>query len=114
MRLLSGHWSLVSLWERLRRTPPKFSCGEGCNKGMGKCAAIWAERWSVACASKKINAMSSASVLALLGVNRELLAVDQELAKNIPAQCKLAALDAVKTQVKVLEDGLADHFFGWL
>ncbi|KAJ7835493.1 hypothetical protein B0H13DRAFT_2108129 [Mycena leptocephala] len=93
MRLLSGHWSLVSLWERLRRTPPKFA---------------------IACASKKINAMSSASVLALLGVMRELLAADPELAKNIPAQCKLAALDAVKTQVKVLEDGLADHFFGWL
>lgn len=114
MRLLSGHWSLVSLWERLRRTPPKFVCGEGCNKGKGKCAAVWAERWSVACASKKINAMSSASVLALLGVMRELLTADPELTKNIPAQCKLAALDAVKTQVKVLEDGLSDHFFGWL
>ncbi|KAJ7835061.1 hypothetical protein B0H13DRAFT_2426141 [Mycena leptocephala] len=82
-------------------TPPKFSCGEGCNKGMGKCAAIWVERWSVTCASRKINAMSLASMLALLGVMHELLAVDQELAKNIPVQCKLAALDAVKIQVKM-------------
>ncbi|KAJ7250037.1 hypothetical protein B0H12DRAFT_1185912 [Mycena haematopus] len=111
MCLLSGHWSLVSLWERLRRTPPKFECADGCKK---RCAAIFGERWAAAATSKKINGMSSASVLALLAAVHDQLAVDQELTKNIPSQCKLAALEAVKKQAQTFEDGLADHFFGWL
>ncbi|KAJ6585469.1 hypothetical protein B0H19DRAFT_1109742 [Mycena capillaripes] len=111
MRLLSGHWSLVSLWERLRRSAPKFECGEGCT---GRCAAVLNERWGVAAASNKINGMSSASVLALLAAMRDQLAADQELKKSVPPQCRLAMLDAVTKQAKVFEDGLADHFFGWL
>ncbi|KAJ7017890.1 hypothetical protein C8F04DRAFT_1276234 [Mycena alexandri] len=110
MRLLSGHWSLVSLWERLRRAPPKFSCAQHC---AGRCVLAMEERWRVAAASSKINALSSASVLALLAAMRDLLVVDQELTQ-IPAQCKLAALEAVKSTAKLVEDGLADHFFGWL
>jgi len=53
-------------------------------------------------------------VLALLAAMRDQLGADHELTKNIPPQCRLAALEAVKNQVKNLEDGLADHFFGWL
>ncbi|KAF7326615.1 hypothetical protein MVEN_02598200 [Mycena venus] len=114
MRLLSGHWSLVSLWERLRRNPPKFECADGCTTGNRRCAAVFGERWSFAAASKKINAMSSADVLALLAVMRDQLAADHEMTKCIPPQCKLAALEAVKKQANTYEDGLADHFFGWL
>ncbi|KAF8215051.1 hypothetical protein K438DRAFT_1659905 [Mycena galopus ATCC 62051] len=116
MRLLSGHWSLVSLWERLRRSPPKFECTEGCGGASGKkrCAVVFGECWGAATTSKRMNAISSASVLELLVAMRDQLAADQELTKNIPAQCKLAALEAVKKQAKIFEDGLADHFFGWL
>ncbi|KAJ7213996.1 hypothetical protein GGX14DRAFT_444743 [Mycena pura] len=114
MRLLSGHWSLVSLWERLRRTPIKFTCAQGCRPGRGGCAATWGERWGVAATSEKINAMSSASLLTLLAAMRDQLAVDQELANNIPPQCKRNALDALVKHAAHLEDGLADHFFGWL
>ncbi|KAJ6499559.1 hypothetical protein C8R47DRAFT_1009381, partial [Mycena vitilis] len=108
MRLLSGHWSLVSLWERLRRAPPAFECGCGGKR----CARVFGERWGVAGASKKVNALSSAAVLALLGAMRELLAADQEMKNFMPPRCRLAALEVVKNQVKVFEDGLADHFFG--
>ncbi|KAJ7133506.1 hypothetical protein C8R44DRAFT_870887 [Mycena epipterygia] len=111
MRLLSGYWSLVSLWERLRRSAPKFAaCTEG--RG-GACAAVWDARWGVAAVSDKVNALSSASVLALLGTMRDQLAADPEL-KGIHPQCRLAALGAVKKQAEDLEDGLADHFFGFL
>ncbi|KAJ7506759.1 hypothetical protein B0H11DRAFT_1794689 [Mycena galericulata] len=111
MRLLSGYWSLVSLWERLRRNPPKFVCACG---GGGQCAKAWGARWGVAAASERINALSSASVLALLAAMRDQLGTDHDLAKSISPQCRLAALEAVKMQAKSLEDGLADHFFGWL
>ncbi|KAJ6504754.1 hypothetical protein C8R47DRAFT_1066932 [Mycena vitilis] len=84
MRLLSGHWSLVSLWERLRRAAPAFECGCGGKRG------------GVAGASKKVNALSSAAVLALLGAMRELLAADQEMKNSMPPRCRLAALEAVK------------------
>ncbi|KAJ7740202.1 hypothetical protein DFH07DRAFT_892016 [Mycena maculata] len=112
MRLLSGYWSLVSLWERLRRTPPKFACATGgCNGG---CATAWSERWRAAAAAERVNALSSASVLSLLAAMRDQLGADHEPARSMPPQCRLAALDAVKKQASNLEDGLADHFFGWL
>ncbi|KAJ7696712.1 hypothetical protein B0H17DRAFT_390422 [Mycena rosella] len=114
MRVLSGYWSLASLWERLRRAPPKFVCAEGCARGKGRCAGVWKERWGVAVASERAGALSAASVLALLATVRELLAADQELTKNAHPQCRLAALDALKTTAQGVEDGLADHFFGWL
>ncbi|KAK7022161.1 hypothetical protein R3P38DRAFT_2959716 [Favolaschia claudopus] len=110
VRLLSGHWSLVNLWERMRRAPPTFECQVAC-KGR-RCAVVWGERWRVAVASDKICGIGSASVLALLAAMRELLAADKELAGILPAQCRLAALDAMKNQVKAFEDGLEDHFFG--
>ncbi|KAF7348201.1 hypothetical protein MSAN_01773200 [Mycena sanguinolenta] len=111
MCLLSGHWSLVSVWERLRRIPPKFECTSGCGK---RCAVVFGERWAAATISEKVNGTNSASVLALLGAMRDQLAMDKELTKSIPPQCKLAALQAVNTQVIIFEDGLVDHFFGCL
>ncbi|KAJ7143631.1 hypothetical protein C8R43DRAFT_1097543 [Mycena crocata] len=111
MRLLSGHWSLVSLWERLRRSPPRFVCVSGC---AGRCAAAWAERWGVATTAERVTRLSSANVLALLTAMRELLALDKELPKMMAALCKVAALESVRTQRKTVEDGLADHFFGHL
>ncbi|KAJ6508268.1 hypothetical protein C8R45DRAFT_966787 [Mycena sanguinolenta] len=111
MCLLSGHWSLVSVWERLRRTPPKFECTNGCNR---RCAVVFGERWAAATISEKVNAMNSASVLALLGAMRDQLVMDKELTKGIPPQCKLAALEAVNMQANTIEDGLVDHFFGCL
>ncbi|KAJ6555201.1 hypothetical protein DFH09DRAFT_987668 [Mycena vulgaris] len=114
MRLLSGYWSLVSLWERLRRNPPKFECAEGCTKGKGRCAAVWGERWSLVAAGEKVNALSSASVLALLTTMRDQLVTDPEATKNMHPHCRLAALEAVRKHARNLEDGLADHFFGWL
>lgn len=114
MRLLSGYWSLVSLWERLRRAPPKFECAAGCPKGRGRCATVWGARWGVAAASDRANALSSAKVLALLSTVRDLLAVDKEVMTELHPPCRLAALEALRTQTRDLEDGLADHFFGWL
>ncbi|KAJ6622654.1 hypothetical protein B0H10DRAFT_2013738 [Mycena sp. CBHHK59/15] len=114
MRLLSGYWSLVSLWERLRRSPPKVACAAGCKMAKGHCAAVWAERWAAAAASEKAIALSSVSVLALLAAMRDQLGTDQELAKRASAQCRLAALDALQKTSIEFEDGLADHFFGCL
>ncbi|KAJ7643635.1 hypothetical protein FB45DRAFT_783214 [Roridomyces roridus] len=114
IRLLSGHWSLVNLWERLRRQAPKFSCAAGCSTGKGECARMWAARWAVAAGSERVNALSSASVLALMASMRDQVTLDVELTKSLPVGCRLAALDAVKAQADKVEEGLADHFFGWL
>jgi hypothetical protein len=112
MQLLAGHWSLVSLWERLRRAPPTFECE--CGEKNRRCVKAFAAAWDAAAASKRITAMSSASVLALLATMREVLAADAELSNNMPTGCRAKALEAVRVQAGVFEDGLADHFFGWL
>ncbi|KAJ7696715.1 hypothetical protein B0H17DRAFT_1197822 [Mycena rosella] len=102
--VLSGYWSLASLWERLKRAPPKFTCAEGCVGGKGRCVGVWKERWGVAVASERAGALSVASVLALLATVRELLFADQELKKNVHPQCRLAALDALKTTAQGVKD----------
>jgi hypothetical protein len=53
-------------------------------------------------------------VLALLAAMRDQLAADQELKEKVAPQCRIAALEAVKMTASEVEDGLADHFFGWL
>ncbi|KAJ6583898.1 hypothetical protein DFH09DRAFT_1308620 [Mycena vulgaris] len=90
MRLLSGYWSLVA-------------CGSACGATRPSSAA-----W------ERANTLSSASVLALLTTVRDQPATDQEATKNMYFECRLAALEAVRKHARSLENGLADHFFGWL
>ncbi|KAF7314524.1 hypothetical protein MKEN_00925500 [Mycena kentingensis (nom. inval.)] len=108
-RLLSGHWSLVSLCEQLRRVPTKFICACG-----GTCAKTWAERWSAAARSERVGAIRAAALLSLLGTMQQMLGVDAELAAGMGKECRKAALEAFTSRARELEDGLPDHFFGWL
>jgi hypothetical protein len=46
IRLMSGHWSLVNLWDELRVTSPKFEKGaNGCVYHNAGCVSIWAAKW---------------------------------------------------------------------
>lgn len=114
MRLLSGHWSLVNFWERLRRNPPKLVCVEGCpNKTRhGACEEVWRARWDAAAASRKVLNFSSANVLGILACMHDLLGADKDLAKSVGARCKVTALDALQHTREELDKGMADHFFG--
>ncbi|CAK5283859.1 unnamed protein product [Mycena citricolor] len=112
MRLLSGHWSLVSLWERTRKSAVNFACE--CSGVKSLCADLWVQRWKCAVTSDRVNALSSGSILRLIALVGDILAADQRLKEEMSPGCRRNALAAVKTRAEEIEEGIADHFFGWL
>ncbi|KAF8157954.1 hypothetical protein B0H34DRAFT_655886 [Crassisporium funariophilum] len=112
LRLLSGHWSLVSLWERLRLKPILLPMGSTCTADVhSRCRATWERRWTSAAGWKRILGLSSADVLALLDCLRDQLSGDEDLKAGINSDCRLAGLEALKGLKEKTKEGLADHFF---
>ena len=109
-RLLSGHWSLTRLWERLRVNPPKFERSDGCTYHQHGCLATWAQLWRDVGKSEITIACASADVLERLKRMEEQLIVHQDLSMALTPQCKRRALLALKATTKEVQDGLADHF----
>ncbi|KAF7299833.1 hypothetical protein HMN09_00990200 [Mycena chlorophos] len=110
-RLLSGHWSLVSLCEQLKRRAVAFVGPEGC---AGQCSSVWMERWAAIARSERVGGLRAAALLRLLGAIRQMATADAEIKARMCEGCRQAALDALEKRALELEDGLADHFFGWL
>jgi len=109
-RLLNGHWSLVSMWERLRLKPIDLPRSTKCTEeGHVKCAALWERRWISAAGWKRIMSISSADILALLACLRDQLMNDDDL-KAMDAECRLAGLEALKNFRLKTREELADHF----
>ena len=113
MRLLSGYWSLVSLWERSRLKPIKIPQASSCtSEAHQRCSVTWERRWVSAAGWKRILGLNSADVLGLLACLRDQLSGDEDLKTGTNSECRLAALDALKAFKVTVQDGLADHFFG--
>lgn len=113
MRLLSGYWSLVSLWERSRLKPIELVQAPSCtNEAHQRCSITWERRWVSAAGWKRILGLNSADVLGLLACLRDQLSGDEDLKVGINPDCRFAGLEALKALKIKLQDGLADHFFG--
>jgi len=111
IRLMSGHWSLVNLWDRLRVSPPKFEKGaNGCVYHNNGCVSIWTAIWLEVGKSEKTLAFGTADVMGRLRCMEEQLSWNQELATSLTPQCRKAALAALQEVVKDVEERLADHF----
>ena len=112
MRLLTGHWSLVNMWERLRLKPISLPMGKSCcAETHTKCIASWERRWISAAGWKRIMGLNSADTLALLSCLRDQLSNDDDLKSALEPGCRLAGLNALKAFREKTQDGLADHFF---
>lgn len=115
MRLLSGYWSLVSLWERLRLNPIPLPRSSACSVEMhGKCASTWSRRWTSAAGWKRILGHSSADVLGLLDTLRDQLLNDDDLKSWLHCDCRTTGLDEIKKLKEKTKEGLAEHFVGCL
>ncbi|KAF8963026.1 hypothetical protein BDZ97DRAFT_1702033 [Flammula alnicola] len=112
MRLLTGYWSLVSLWERLRLKPIELPMAASCSaEAHVKCAATWERRCISAAGWKRILGINSADILALLACLRDQLSNDDDLKAATNPECRLAGLEALKALRTKTQAGLADHFF---
>ncbi|KAH9947432.1 hypothetical protein B0H21DRAFT_691983 [Amylocystis lapponica] len=110
LRLLSGHWSLVRLWEHVRTAPPKFQRPDGCTYHQQGCLSTWAAVWLEVGKSETTLRYSGADVVGRLRSMEEQLSMHVDLGSSLTPQCKRRALLALKATVKEVQDGLADHF----
>ncbi|KAF9481113.1 hypothetical protein BDN70DRAFT_876715 [Pholiota conissans] len=112
MRLLTGYWSLVSLWERHRVKPLELPKGKSCSdKKHIECMANWNRRWISAVGWRRILDLSSADILGLLECLRDQLLNDDDLKAALEPECRLAGLEAIRALRTKTKEGLADHFF---
>jgi hypothetical protein len=113
MRLLSGYWSLVSLWERTRLKPIELPQSTSCtSETHQRCSATWERRWVSAAGWRRILGLNSADVLGLLACLRDQLSGDEDLKMGTNSDCRVAGLEALRALNVEIQDGLADHFFG--
>lgn len=110
IRLLSGHWSLTQLWERLRTSPPTFTRPDGCTYHQHGCLSTWTTVWATVGKSEQTLRFRTADVVTRLRSIEEQLCVHTDLQCALTPQCKRRALLAVKATIKEVQDGLADHF----
>ncbi|KAG1879156.1 hypothetical protein F4604DRAFT_1891821 [Suillus subluteus] len=100
IRLLSGHYALGRLWERLPSEPPVISHSPRCTGGaQARCNQAWAALW------RSTLDMGQSVTKAL--VEREI--PTQGMLDGMP-WCKDNVLSAVAGKVKEVQESLADYF----
>ncbi|TFK52304.1 hypothetical protein OE88DRAFT_1657494 [Heliocybe sulcata] len=122
IRLLSGHYELSQLWEKLPMNPPVLIHSVKCSSPP-RCSKAWAALWKgVLEKGSQIVPTRYADVLGKLavaeGIVKTLLDMvgagpvsgSQESGLSIALCCKENALAATSLKIKEIEDGLAEHF----
>lgn len=109
-RLLSGFYSLVSLWDHLRLTPPTFPRPDGCTYHMHGCVATFRSVWCEVARSEKTTRYGSADVVGRLRCVEEQLRASTDLACALSPGCKREAMAAVKKCIKEVQEGLSARF----
>ncbi|KAF7987052.1 hypothetical protein HWV62_187 [Athelia sp. TMB] len=119
VRLLSGHYALSKLWERLPGEPPAMSHSTRCTGGATvRCNQAWGALWkSVLDMGKQMPvSLQYADVLGkmMLAESTIKALVDgtiptQGLLEGMP-YCKQNALTVTGEKVKEIQEGLADYF----
>ena len=109
-RLLSGSWSLTRLWEKLRTTPPAFQRPDGCTYHQQGCVSTWRVVWRDVGKAEGTLKHAAGDVLGRLRAMEEQLFMHADLSCALTPQCKRGALVALKTTIKEVQEGLADHF----
>jgi hypothetical protein len=108
--LLSGFFSLVRRWERIRETPPSFDRPEGCTYHAHGCLSTWQTVWRATAKQSAVARPKTADVLGRLRVMQELLQVDRDLRCALTPACRNAAMQSVRDLYEAEEEKLANHF----
>lgn len=118
IRLLSGHYALGRLWERLSSEPPAVIHSPRCSGGAQvRCIQAWAALWrSTLDMGRQVLPLQYADVIGKLMLAESVTKALVERA--IPTQgmldgmpwCKDYILPAVAGKVKEVQDSLADYF----
>ncbi|KAH7884965.1 hypothetical protein F5I97DRAFT_1810244 [Phlebopus sp. FC_14] len=118
IRLLSGHYALGRLWERLPSEPPALQHASRCTgSAQVRCNQGWATLWRSALdMGKQVLPLQYADVLGKLMIVESIVKALVE--REIPTQglldampwCKDNALAVTQGKVKEVQESLADYF----
>jgi hypothetical protein len=118
VRLLSGHYALGRLWERLPNEPPMLTHSTRCTGGSTvRCNQAWGALWkSILEMGRQVLPLQYADVLGKVRLAECVLKALVE--GEIPTQgmldgmpwCKENGLVAIRMKVKEIQDNLADYF----
>jgi hypothetical protein len=118
VRLLSGHYALGRLWERLPNEPPMLTHSTRCTGGSTvRCNQAWGALWkSILDMGKQVLPLQYADVPGKMMLAESVIRALVE--KEIPTQgmldgmpwCKENGVAATSAKVKEIQDTLADYF----
>ncbi|KAF8843224.1 hypothetical protein BDN67DRAFT_964589 [Paxillus ammoniavirescens] len=117
IRLLSGHYALGRLCERLPNEPPALQHNQRCTGGVqARCNQAWAGLWRSILDMKQILPLPYADVVGRLTLAESILKAVVE--RQIPTQglldgmawCKENAIAATAGKLKEIQESLADYF----
>ncbi|KAF6755805.1 hypothetical protein DFP72DRAFT_964461 [Ephemerocybe angulata] len=117
LRLLSGHYSLVSFWERFKLMPislpwtPEGPCSE---EQHVKCNAVWSKRWLSAVGWRRILGYNSADVLGMLQCLKDSLSGDDDIRAGLTPACRMNGLELLTRKREDVKANLSSHFLGCL
>lgn len=118
VRLLSGHYALGRLWEKLPNDPPVLTHSTRCTGGSTvRCNQAWGALWkSILEMGKHVLPLQYADVLGKVMLAESVIKALVE--REIPTQglldgmpwCKENALAVTSAKVKEIQENLADYF----
>ncbi|KAI0074046.1 hypothetical protein K474DRAFT_110096 [Panus rudis PR-1116 ss-1] len=110
-RALSGHMSLVNLWETIRISPPTFARPEGCVFHSQGCVSAWSSAWAEAVRSElTLGRHKSCHVLGRLKVIEDQLTANTDLQCALTPACRKRAIAAVRELHAKVVNELPQHF----
>lgn len=112
-RLISGLWSLVKEWERLKI--PAFTCPRGdigCSTHMHAhtCAPLWCGSWIQHWKSAQMSGCRAGDLLGRLSSLHAQLESNMLLRTRIASSCRASALSELRSFIEETKDGLSNHF----
>lgn len=111
LRLFSAYQSLVSLWDRIRQTPPPLDGEEHGCLAHDECAATWTKLWLSAASSEQTMKHGAVDVLGRLkSMMMQLKKGMMESRTGMGLGCTLAALESITAARDDIVDGLIGHF----
>jgi hypothetical protein len=111
LRLFSAYQSLVSLWDRIRLSPPTFDTDDHTCSEHSECIETWTKLWSSAATSEQTAKHGVVDVLGRLkSMMIQLKKAMMESRTGMSLACTLSALESITTARDDIVDGLIDHF----
>lgn len=111
LRLFTAYQSLVSLWDRIRVSPPIFDIDPHTCSEHSECIATWTKLWQNAAISEQTTKHGVVDVLGrlksmMIQLKKEMM----ESRTGMSLGCTLSALESITTARDDVIDGLIGHF----